>query len=497
MVPIILLSLVAQTAAPDPDQGPKAAARDLLVKGQSLYEKGDYAGALDKFNQAYAAYPSPKIWFNIGNASMNLGRDLEALGAFGNFLTLAADEPADKRAHAEKQVAKLKSRLGQLNIECNLAGAEVTLDGRRVGVTPLQGPVWTTAGQHQVVVTHANAAPATRTLELGPGRPQLVQIDLAPAERARPSSRVAPPTQADRAAAHAANARRLYDAGDYGGAIAEMEAELRLSADPSIFYNIGQAYRRWGMRERAVAAYKQYLGQVPQASNRQQVEKQIAELEGSMAPGNQPPAPASPPAANSLPPAREHEARAAQFYRAGRYGEAIAELEAEYALDANPVVLFNLGQTYRFWGKSEEAIRAYRHYLAQAPQAANRWEAERAIAEIRNYLDRTVYRGPQGAPPNRAAIAQEHGRRANLSYQAGNFAEAVRELEAEYVVDGDPSALYNLGQAYRLWGKLEPALRAYRQYLAERPGASNRQQVEKLIADLQGSLARQDGAPGR
>jgi tetratricopeptide (TPR) repeat protein len=484
---IILLALLAQTVAPAPGQDGKAAARDLLVKGQSLYEKGDYAGALAKFNEAYATFPSPKIWFNIGNASMNLGRDIEALGAFENFLRQAADEPADQRGYAEKQVAKLKRGLGQLTIECNLAGAEVSLDGRRVGVIPLPGPVWTTAGPHQVVVTHANAVPATRMLELGAGRPQLVQIDLAPAERATPPSGVAP-AQGDTAEAHAAKARRLYDAGDYAGAIAEMEAELRLSADPSIFYNIGQAYRRWGMREKAVAAYKQYLGQVPQASNRQQVERQIAELETAMSRSNQPPA-------NSLPPALEHQKRAALLYQAGRYGDAVAELEAEYALEPNPAVLFNIGQAYRYWGRSEEAIRAYRHYLAQAPRDANRWEAERAIAEIQNYLDRTVYWGPQGARSGRTAIAQEHARRANLSYQAGNFAEAIRELEAEYVLDGDPSALYNLGQAYRLWGKLESALRAYRQYLAQQPGAANRQQVERLVNDLQDSLARRDGAP--
>ena len=63
----------------------------MLTEGSALYEKGDYAGALEKFNAAYAAYPSPKLMFNIGQADRDLSRPVEALEAFEKFLASDTD----------------------------------------------------------------------------------------------------------------------------------------------------------------------------------------------------------------------------------------------------------------------------------------------------------------------------------------------------------------------------------------------------------------------
>jgi sugar lactone lactonase YvrE len=52
---IIILSLLAQTSSHAPGQD-KAKAQALLKEGTSLYENGNYAQALDKFNAAYAVY---------------------------------------------------------------------------------------------------------------------------------------------------------------------------------------------------------------------------------------------------------------------------------------------------------------------------------------------------------------------------------------------------------------------------------------------------------
>jgi tetratricopeptide (TPR) repeat protein len=489
---IILLTFIAQASPPGTDK--KAAAREMLVEGQAMYEKANYAGALRKFAEAYATFPSPKIWINIGNADMNLGRDVEALEAFDNFLRFAADEPVEKRDYADKQVAKLKRRLGQLSIDCNLGGADVALDGRNVGSTPLAAPIWTPPGSHRLLVTHPDALPSEQRLEVSAGKPELIQVHLQ--IQARPDGRPqgsASSGWTDTAQTHAARARNLYEAGDYAGAISEMEAERRLNPDPNILYNIGQAYRKWGMREQAIIAYRQFLGAVPQADNRPQVERLIAELQrASGMVGAPPPVPAVQPArapVNAAMIAQEHQRRARLLYEGRRYPEAINELEAEYALDANPIALYNLGQSFRYWGRLSEAIRAYRHYLMVVPQAGNRPEVEASITEIVGRLRAT------GA---HVMSAQEHARRANASYQAGGFSQAVAELEAEYVLDGDANVLYNLGQTYRLWGRLEQAMRAYRQYLTQLPQAANRPQVERILAELQDGLARRIGLfPGR
>ena len=64
---IVMLALLAQASAPTPDPQAKAMAQGLLDEGSRLYGKGDYAGAIERFNTAYAACSSPKLMFNIGH----------------------------------------------------------------------------------------------------------------------------------------------------------------------------------------------------------------------------------------------------------------------------------------------------------------------------------------------------------------------------------------------------------------------------------------------
>jgi hypothetical protein len=51
------------------DSQAKARAQALLSEGTAAYGRGDYATALDKFTAAYRIFPSPKLWFNIGQAN--------------------------------------------------------------------------------------------------------------------------------------------------------------------------------------------------------------------------------------------------------------------------------------------------------------------------------------------------------------------------------------------------------------------------------------------
>ena len=88
---IVLLALLAQASSPSGGAQDKAKAKGLLSEGSAIYKKGDYAGALEKFEAAYAAYRSPKLWFNIGQANRDLGRPVEALDAFEKFLSLTPD----------------------------------------------------------------------------------------------------------------------------------------------------------------------------------------------------------------------------------------------------------------------------------------------------------------------------------------------------------------------------------------------------------------------
>jgi tetratricopeptide (TPR) repeat protein len=78
----------------------------------------------------------------------------------------------------------------------------------------------------------------------------------------------------------------------------------------------------------------------------------------------------------------EHYERANRYYLIGKYPEAIADFEAAYLIGADPVMIFNIAQSYRLNNQPEEAARFYRNYLRSAPEAKNRAEVEKKIAEM-------------------------------------------------------------------------------------------------------------------
>lgn len=177
---LVLLSVLAQLSTTTADPQAKARAQGLLTAGSALYEKGDYAGALEKFNAAYDAYPSPKLLFNIGQADRDLSRPVEALDAFEKFLAAETDASPETTADAHKSVAELQGKLGQIRIACATTGAEVSVDGKSIGRTPLPELIWATPGHHQVTASHASAALALESVDVTAGSVLVVTLRLHP-----------------------------------------------------------------------------------------------------------------------------------------------------------------------------------------------------------------------------------------------------------------------------------------------------------------------------
>jgi hypothetical protein len=177
---LVLLAFVAQTSPLTADPQAKAQAQELLGQGTKLYAQGDVAGALEKFDAAYAAYASPKLMFNIGQCNRDLSRPVEALEAFEKFLAGAPDASPDMIADARRSVAQLQKKLGRIQIDCETAGADVSVDGKSVGLAPLPDPIWATPGRHQVTAKHASAAPAIEDVDVTAGSVSAVTVRLAP-----------------------------------------------------------------------------------------------------------------------------------------------------------------------------------------------------------------------------------------------------------------------------------------------------------------------------
>jgi tetratricopeptide (TPR) repeat protein len=87
--------------------------------------------------------------------------------------------------------------------------------------------------------------------------------------------------------------------------------------------------------------------------------------------------------------AKAHYGRGTSYYNLGRYRDALAEYEAAYLSVQDPPFLFNIAQCQRRMGNDREALGAYRSYLRVAPNAPNRSEVRKRIAELERDTQRS------------------------------------------------------------------------------------------------------------
>jgi hypothetical protein len=114
---ISLLALVLVAAGPARAQKStgakekegKRAAQEHLTRGNDLFTHDRYAPALEEFQAAFAAFPSPKLQFNLGQCERALGHDAAAIDHFQRFLDEAKDVPPALRAEAERYLAETRA----------------------------------------------------------------------------------------------------------------------------------------------------------------------------------------------------------------------------------------------------------------------------------------------------------------------------------------------------------------------------------------------------
>ena len=185
---VAVLAVVSPGRATAEEPGDaKAVARAKLVEGGDLLRAGEYSGALIRFQEAYDLVHSPKIEYNFGLAYMGLGRKADAIEAFETFLNEALDASPDLRANAERYRSTLATQTGALVVTSDTDGAEVSIDGRSRGVTPLQTSIRLDPGPHQLVVEKAGVPPFAEKLTIEAGRRVAVEARLTPASVAPPA----------------------------------------------------------------------------------------------------------------------------------------------------------------------------------------------------------------------------------------------------------------------------------------------------------------------
>ncbi len=93
-----------------------------------------------------------------------------------------------------------------------------------------------------------------------------------------PTSAHADPARLREARAHYEQAVAYYNLDEYAPALAEFREAYRIKPDPSFLFNIAQCHRKLGQNDAALDYYRKYLRNLPDAPNRADVERMVAEL---------------------------------------------------------------------------------------------------------------------------------------------------------------------------------------------------------------------------
>lgn len=174
MIRLLVVLAIAVPLVAHADPQPEA--QRLLAEGRSLYEQGDYEGALDRFERVNAMYPKAGLILNIGTTLAALGRNVEAANAYQTYLDHPRDD--DKlRGRVQSALAALDATLGRLTFDVE-NGAELQVgDGAWIAADDV-GTLRVDPGTYVVRARHGEKT-ATVTGRVEPGAADTVVVVLA------------------------------------------------------------------------------------------------------------------------------------------------------------------------------------------------------------------------------------------------------------------------------------------------------------------------------
>jgi tetratricopeptide (TPR) repeat protein len=171
----------------------KDAAHAHFDRGLAASNAQRLSEAADEFQKAYELWPDYKVLYNIGRVRVALGQPVEVVDAFEAYLTKGGAEITDERRdEVRKEIENQQARIAMITVQASAEGADLRLDGRLIGHSPLPGPIRVAAGKHTLEALLPDRPTQLRELELTGGAALVVVLTFpAPPALAAPAP---PPT---------------------------------------------------------------------------------------------------------------------------------------------------------------------------------------------------------------------------------------------------------------------------------------------------------------
>jgi len=171
----------AEPSAPAPSASSTNEARERFQRGVALYREGSFDAALAEFRRAYEIAPNYRILYNLAQVQVERHDSVAALTLFGQYLQQGGNElDAERRAQVERDMQSLRGRVADLTVECNVVGAQLSIDGVEAGTLPLAGPIQVNSGVRQIAVAKPGYQSVSRSLTIAGAQPLRLALTLQP-----------------------------------------------------------------------------------------------------------------------------------------------------------------------------------------------------------------------------------------------------------------------------------------------------------------------------
>lgn len=157
-------------------------AKASLADADKAVKSKDWATAARSFDAANKAQPSSEALEGLANAQYQGGQLGEAHASYTEWLEkYGAKAPAAKKKTAETRLKELGEKTGTITITVNEPGAQVLVDDKPAGTSPLAAPLRLTTGPHRVRVTKDGFIAFDQSPNVAAGTTTNVQATLTPA----------------------------------------------------------------------------------------------------------------------------------------------------------------------------------------------------------------------------------------------------------------------------------------------------------------------------
>ncbi len=183
-----IVRIIAVAACALPLLGPSHAAaqgdtqqlaKKLFGSGVEYYDKGDYARALQAFQEAYRLRPHPVVRVNMANCYDRMGKPIEAIFHFERFLEENQEGvKAAQRKEVMAALKRLRKRVGQVRLYVVPDGVSISIDDAEQRKSPVVEPVLLEAGEHFIDAQLQGYRPVRRSVNVAGGDVTEISITM-------------------------------------------------------------------------------------------------------------------------------------------------------------------------------------------------------------------------------------------------------------------------------------------------------------------------------